>query len=177
VKLPSDVEDFAVFFAEFAEGVGVEQGTVAAFDLSKVTKGREAGGRGLDEFEVYGTEGTLIYHLHHPHEVLLGRPGGPLETVQVPRDFLVYPGSPRDPLAGDPTSTFRYDQEFAFIQAIVDGRGDIPTFYDGMRCQAVIDAVLQSARERRWIDVADVPPVTAPIAAAAHVSIVSKETA
>src|SRR5439155_14704969 len=79
IGLPSDVEDFAVFFAEFAEGVGVEQGTVAAFDLSKVAKGREAGGRGLDEFEVYGTEGTLIYHLHHPHEVLLGRSGGPLE--------------------------------------------------------------------------------------------------
>jgi hypothetical protein len=28
-----------------------------------------------------------------------------------------------------------------------------------MRCQAVIDAVLQSARERRWVDVADVPAV------------------
>ena len=59
-----------------------------------------------------------------------------------------------------------YDQDFAFVQAIVNGHGDIPTFYDGMRCQAVIDSVLLSAQERRWVDVADVPTVTAPIAAA-----------
>ncbi len=166
----ADVEDFAVFIAEFAEGVGVELGAVAAFNLSKVAKGRESGGHSLDEFEVYGTEGTLIYHLHRPHEISLGRPGGKLEIRQVPHDFLVYPGSPRAPLEGDPTITFRYDQDFAFIQAILDGHGDIPTFYDGMRCQAVVDAVLQSSQERRWVDVADVPPVTMPLAAAAHVS-------
>ncbi|HEV2656732.1 MAG TPA: Gfo/Idh/MocA family oxidoreductase [Ktedonobacteraceae bacterium] len=163
--VPADVEDFSVFLAEFAAGVGVEQGAVASFDLSKVAKGRETGGKGLDEFEVYGTEGTVIYHLHRPHEILIGRPNGVLETVQVPREFLTYPGSPRDPFEGDPTTTFRYDQDIAFIQAIVDGHGDIPTFYDGMRCQAVIDAVLQSAQQRSWVNVADVPPVTGPIAA------------
>jgi len=164
--ISADVEDFAVFLAEFADGVGVEQGTAASFDLSKVAKGRDKGGRGLDEFEVYGTEGTLIYHLHQPHEILIGRPNGVLETVQVPREFLTYPGTPRDPSVGDPTTIFRYDQDFAFVQAIIDGHSDIPTFYDGMRCQAVIDAVLESAQQRRWIDVADVPAVTEPIAAA-----------
>ncbi len=155
--MPADVEDFAVFIAEFAEGVGVEQGTIASFNLSKVAKGRGRGGQSLDELEVYGTGGTLIYHLHRPHEISLGRPDGMLKTVRVPRDFLVYPGSSRDPFAGDPTTTFRWDQDFAFIQSIMEGHGGIPTFYDGMRCQAVIDAVLQAARERRWVDVADVP--------------------
>jgi predicted dehydrogenase len=145
--------------------VGVEQGTVATFDLSKVARGREAGGRGLDEFEVYGTEGTLIYHLHRPHEVILGRPGGKLESIALPAEFLVYPGSPRDPTAGEPTTVFRYDQDFAFIRAIINGQEDIPTFYDGMRTQAVIDTVIQSAQERRWIDVADVPAVTSSLAA------------
>jgi predicted dehydrogenase len=168
-SVPADVEDFAVFLAEFADGVGVEQGAVASFDLSKIAKGRENGGKGLDEFEVYGTEGTLIYHLHRPHEILIGRPNGVLETVQVPREFLTYPGSPRDPSVGDPTTTFRYDEDIAFIQSIVnDGDRELPTFYDGMRCQAVIDAVVQSAQERRWVDVVDVPPVTSPIAAATN---------
>jgi len=173
--VPADVEDFAVFIAEFAEGVGVGQGTVASFNLSKVAKGRGKGGQGLDELEVYGTEGTLIYHLHRPHEIEHGRPDGTLKTVRVPRDFLAYPGSPRNPLAGDPTTTFRWDQDFAFIQSIVEGHTDIPTFYDGMRCQAVIDAVLQAARERRWVDVADVPPVAVPLAATAHTSDVPEE--
>ncbi len=172
--VPVDVEDFSVFLAEFADGVGVEQGTVAAFDLSKVAKGRENGGKGLDEFEVYGTEGTLIYHLHRPQEILIGRPNGVLETVQVPREFLTYPGSPRNPFEGDPTTTFRYDEDIAFIQSIVDGHGDLPTFYDGMRCQAVIDAVLQSAHQRNWVDVADVPTVTTSIAAAHGASAPAK---
>lgn len=163
--IPADVEDFAIFLAEFAGGVGVEQGAAASFDLSKVARGRESGGRGLDEFEVYGTEGTLIYHLHRPHEIMLGRPGGKLENIALPKEFLVYPGSPRDPAAGDPTTVFRYDQDFAWIQAILGGQEDIPTFYDGMRTQAVIDAVLQSAQERRWVDIADVPVVTNPLAA------------
>jgi predicted dehydrogenase len=165
-QVPTDVEDFAVFLAEFADGVGVEQGTVASFDLSKIAKGRERGGKGLDEFEVYGTEGTVIYHLHRPHEILIGRPNGILETMQVPREFLTYPGSPRDPFVGEPTTTFRYDQDIAFIQSIVNGHSDdIPTFYSGMRCQAVVDAVVQSAQQRSWVDVAAVPPVTGPIAA------------
>lgn len=163
--MAADVEDCALFLAEFADGVGAEQGTAASFDLSKVAKGREMGGRGLDEFEVYGTEGTLIYHLHRPHEILIGRAHGTLESVAVPPEFLVYPGSLRNPDVGDPRTTFRYDQEAAFIQAIVHGNKAIPTFYDGMRCQAVIDAVLQSAQERRWVDVADVPAVTKQIAA------------
>jgi predicted dehydrogenase len=162
----ADVEDFALIIAEFAKGVGVEQGTVASFNLSKVAKGRGRGGRSLDEFEISGTEGTLIYHLHRPHEITIGNPDGILETVPVPRNFLVYPGSPRDPFAGEPITTFRYDQDFAFVQSIVEGKSSIPTFYDGMRCQAVIDAVLQSAQERRWVDVADVPPVAVPPAAA-----------
>jgi predicted dehydrogenase len=165
-QIPVDVEDAAVFIAEFADGVGVEQGAIASFDLSKVVKGRERGGQGLDEFEVQGTEGTIIYHLHRPHEIIFGRPDGKLETQAVPKEFLVYPNSLRDPSVGEPTTVFRYDEDFAFIQAILTGSGDIPTFYDGMRCQAVIDAVLQSARERRWVEVEDVPPVTTPLAAA-----------
>ncbi|HZS92681.1 MAG TPA: Gfo/Idh/MocA family oxidoreductase [Chloroflexota bacterium] len=161
----ADVEDFAAFIAEFAPGVGVDQGTVAVFDLSKVTKGRQFGGQALDEFEVYGTEGTLIYHLHRPHEVQVGKPDGPLEAVPVPREFLTYPGATRDPYEGDPTTTFRFDEDLEFIQSILEGRPSRPSFYDGMRCQAVVDAVLQSAAERRWVDVADVPPVRGRIAA------------
>jgi predicted dehydrogenase len=164
----ADVEDCAIFLAEFAAGVGAEQGAVASFDVSKVAKGRQKGGQGLDELEIYGTEGTLIYHLHQPHEIQLGHPAGALETIPVPDELLVYPGSPRNPYTGDPTVTFRYDQDIAFVQSIVDGHNDIPTFYDGMRCQAVIDAVLQSSQQHRWIEVADVPPVTTPLAATRH---------
>jgi predicted dehydrogenase len=29
----------------------------------------------------------------------------------------------------------------------------VPSFYHGMRAQAVADAILQAAEERRWVDV------------------------
>ena len=149
----TDVEDFAAFLATFAPGYGVEQGTVATFTVSKVARGRLQGGQALDELEYYGTEATLIYHLHDPHHVQIGRSGGSLERVAVPRELLTVPGSPRDPDEGEPTTTFRYDQDFTFVQAIVEGRPASPSFYDGMRTQAVVDAVLQSAAEGRWVDV------------------------
>jgi alpha-D-ribose 1-methylphosphonate 5-triphosphate synthase subunit PhnG len=57
----------------------------------------------------------------------------------------------------------------------VEGHSSIPTFYHGMRCQAVIDAVLQAAQERRWIDVADVPHVIAPLAATSDPSVAPGE--
>jgi len=79
--------------------------------------------------------------------------------VPVPREFLTVPGTPRDPSQGDPTTAFRYDEDYEFIRAIVEGRPCSPSFYDGMRCQAVVDAVLRSASEGRWIDVADVPSI------------------
>ena len=87
----TDVEDFGTIIAEFAEGAGAEQGAVATFSVSKLARGRLTGGRALDELELYGSEGTLIYHLHEPNVIQIGRPDGPLETVPVPREFLTYP--------------------------------------------------------------------------------------
>jgi predicted dehydrogenase len=75
----------------------------------------------------------------------------------VPKEFLVVPGSPRDPGQGDPLATFRYDQDFEFIDAIRSNRPCRPSLLDGAKAQAVMDATLQSAAERRWVDV---PKVT-----------------
>ena len=76
-----------------------------------------------------------------------------LEAVAVPREFLVYPGSPRDPAAGDPLVTFRYDQDFEFYDAILNKRPCRPSFEDGARAQAVMDAAIRSDAEGRWVDV------------------------
>jgi len=55
--------------------------------------------------------------------------------------------------AGDPVVTFRYDQTFEFIDAITSGRPATPSFADGARCQAVMDAAVRSDAERAWVDV------------------------
>lgn len=148
---PADVEDWVALIADFTAGA------TGVLESSKLATGRGEGGRSQDYCEVNGSEGSLVYQLERPHELQVGRSGGPgLEVVAVPEEFLTWPGSPRDPHDGDPLVTFRYDQDVEFVDAIVDGRPARPSFLDGARVQAVIDAALASARERRWVDVAEV---------------------
>jgi len=76
-----------------------------------------------------------------------------MEVLPVPREFLVWPGSPRDPSVGKPSTVFRYDLVWEFVSAILEKRDAIPGFDDGARAQAVADSVLKSFEERRWIDI------------------------
>ena len=76
----------------------------------------------------------------------------PYETRAVPEEMLTYSNSPRNPHDGDPVQTFRYDQAWEFISAIREERECVPSFAAGLRAQAVADAILRSAEERRWVD-------------------------
>ena len=145
---PSDLDDWVAMLAEF------KTNTTGVLESTKLATGRGEGGKSRDYCEINGTEGTAVYSLSRPHEIELGRIGGSeLETGPVPREFLTWPGSPRDPYVGDPIATFRYDQDVEFIDAIVHQRPCRPSFLDGVRVQAVMDMALVSDREKRWVDV------------------------
>jgi predicted dehydrogenase len=147
---PSDVDDWVGCLADFATGA------TGVFESAKTCPGRGDGATGQDFCEVNGTEGSLIYELGDPHHVRRARLGGAFERVSVPRELLTEPGSTRDPLAVDPLVGFRYDQAFEFISAIREGRDCRPSFADGVRVQAVIEAIVASDRERREVAVAGV---------------------
>jgi predicted dehydrogenase len=72
--------------------------------------------------------------------------------MAVPPDLLTYTGKP---LASDidPQQAFRSDQDAEFIAAIQEGRPAVPSFHDGARVQAVVEAIVASAAARRSIDV------------------------
>ncbi len=148
---PSELEDWAAILGDFTSGA------TGVWESSKLTTGRGEGSRSQDYCEVNGSDGTLVYLLGRPHEVQRGYvDGAGLETVPVPKEFLTWPGSPRDPHAGDPLVTFRYDQDVEFVDAILEGRPCRPSFRDGARVQAVLDAALASDRNGRWVEVQDV---------------------
>ncbi|HEV7302486.1 MAG TPA: Gfo/Idh/MocA family oxidoreductase [Tepidisphaeraceae bacterium] len=145
---PSDLDDWVAIMARFTTGA------TGMLESTKLATGRGEGHYGLDLAEVNGPGGTLAFTTQKPLELKIGRPGAKdLETVMVPAEFLVYPGSNRDPKQGDPVATFRYDQNVEFINAIRDGRDCSPNLWDGAAVQAVMDAAIQSADERRWVDV------------------------
>jgi predicted dehydrogenase len=148
---PSDLDDWVSIIADF------QSGATGVFESSKLATGRGEGGKSPDVCEVNGSEGTLVYQLGRPNEVQVGKKGGNgLETLAVPDEFLKVPGSPRDVRSGDPVMTFRWDQNYEFIDAIVNKRPASPSFADGVQAQAVMEAALKSDETSAWVNV---PPV------------------
>lgn len=149
----SDVEDWMAFLAEFSSGA------CGTFEISRVAPGRGAGVTEEIFIELYGTRGSLVFSLQDPWGLMaaLGEdakdPARPLRHYDVPQELLKLPGSPRDIQAYDRRWGYRYDQAFQFIESVKLGQARAPSFADGVRCQAVLDAALESARSRGWVEV------------------------
>jgi predicted dehydrogenase len=126
-----DVDDAVSFHVDFANGA---QGVLNANQIA-------AGRLNHQRIEVYGTRGAIIYEIEKWDrggdriELCLGsaqaRHGG-FATVNVPPSYL----------RGTPWRVMT-----DFVDAIRADEAVSPSFYDGMRCQEVIDAVALSARE------------------------------
>jgi predicted dehydrogenase len=144
---PSDVDDWSSLIGQF------QSGAVGVWEGSTLMKGYKNQGVGFEWAEVNGSEGSAVYQLADPNHIRLAREGRDMEVLPVPREFLVWPGSPRDPSVGKPSTVFRYDLVWEFVSAILEKRDAIPGFDDGARAQAVADSVLKSFEERRWIDI------------------------
>jgi predicted dehydrogenase len=147
VEHPSDLEDWVACIAEF------HAGTTGAFESTKVATGYGEGGRSRDRVELNGPDGSLIYELQRPQVLLGARRGNTVAEMPVPADLLTYTGAPLPP-GVDPQQAFRWDQNAEFITAIQEGRPAVPSFHDGARVQAVVEAIVTSAAERRSVEVA-----------------------
>ncbi len=144
---PSEVDDWSALIGEFECGaVGVWEGTTLA-------KGYNLNGFGHEWAEVNGSKASAVYRLHEPNQIWIGRTGQDLAPVNVPAEFLKWPGSVRDPAQGKPATVFRYDLIWEFVSAIVERREAVPSFYEGLTAQVVADSVLKSHATRQWIDI------------------------
>ena len=147
---PSDLEDWVAILCDF------QAGATGVMESTKVATGHNESMYSQDYVEINGSDGSIRYDTQRPHELLVARKSDKkLEPVQLPPEFLVWPGSPRDPKQGDPLFVFRYDQTFEFIDAIRQGRKCFASFREGALTQGVIEAALTSEKERRWVDVSN----------------------
>lgn len=145
---PSDLDDWVALLADF------QSGATGVMESSKIATGHNESMYSQDYVEINGSDGSIRYDTQRPHEVLAARSGEKSFTrLPVPAEFMVYPGSPRDPHQGDPLFVFRYDQTFEFLDSIRSGRQCLTSFHEGAMVQGVIEASLTSESERRWIDV------------------------
>lgn len=94
--------------------------------------------------EAFGSEGSLVIGVDG--KLRGGRKGDAgLAEMPIP-ERLTPPGLPSDPLLGPFTLLSR-----RLVKAIREGGEPAPSFYDGMKCQEVMDAVTRSAVESRWV--------------------------
>lgn len=144
---PNDLDDWVAIMSEF------ENGATGVLESSKLASGRNESWRSLDYVEINGSERSYVFITGEWNRLQTGKQGGPgLEPISVPEEFWTWPGSPRDPRKGDPLVTFRYDQIWEFVDAIRQQRPCHPSFRDGARTQAVMDAAIQSAESKKWVD-------------------------
>jgi predicted dehydrogenase len=147
----SDLDDWVAMIGDF------KNGATGVWESSKLASGRGEGGKSPDVCEVNGSEASVVYQLGKPNHVLLGKKGGAgIETVEVPEEFLKVKGSPRDVHSGDPVIAFRWDQNFEFIDAIVNHRQASPSLAEGVRCQAVMQAAIESDEKGKWMEVGEI---------------------
>lgn len=142
----ANVDDVCTFLGE------LQDGTPVVFDLSSVALGP----RVRLEVGIYGSEGALILQDEFGTEdALTGRlfstrrgGGGPL-PVPIPAHLAVDPLELPD--HESPLRICLHRMASEFVEAIRGDRSATPNFRDGLRAQLVIDAVLRSAAEQRWV--------------------------
>ncbi|MCB0060645.1 MAG: Gfo/Idh/MocA family oxidoreductase [Caldilineaceae bacterium] len=143
-----DTDDASTMLASF------EQGTMATFINSFV-----ATGRGFDQrIELYGSNGALIYDQATPYELAvcigeemlkLSAAAGFESRKKDPYPTMPVPEKLRDRwwTGGGSTRSLTPD----FVAAIRGEDAFLPTFYEGMKVQEVLDAALRSVAEARWV--------------------------
>ena len=125
---PVNTDDSCSFIARFACGAD------GCFHITRCAIGHQ----NTIRYDVYGDRGALSFDLNDPSvlKICFGE-GDPksfkMETVAVPKEFYLC-------------------QEQAFINAINGNRDALfPTLSDGAHGQRVLDAMLESAEQRRWV--------------------------
>jgi predicted dehydrogenase len=144
---PVTTEDAAVVQFE------TESGALGSVVVSQVSAGR----KNRLWLELDGAEEALAFDQEHPEELWSGsretltiRRRDPATLSPAAARYAVLPGGHPQGY-GDCFDAFVADF-YAGLQSgsVVDG---MPTFADGLRAAAITDAVLNSSREERWVEV------------------------
>jgi predicted dehydrogenase len=155
IAQPIHTEDYATILLHYENGA---RGTLT---VSQVSAGR----KNRLYFEINGAKSSLVWDSERPNELQIGHRDRPNElllkdpSLLAPeaRQYASYPGGHNE---GFP-DTFKqlYSAIYRYIEAgDMSAVPDFPTFADGHYELVVGEAILRSARERRWIDVEGVTP-------------------
>lgn len=141
-------DDATYFLARFRDGA------LGSFLATRFATGR----KNYLRLELFGSEGALIFNLERLNELeYYSRADENVE--QGFRTIIVTESShPYVSAWWPPGHIIGWEHTFIhevrdLLLAIDAGKPVYPDFYDGLRCQQVLDAVVQSASEGRWVEI------------------------
>jgi predicted dehydrogenase len=139
------VDDDANFLARFRNG------SVGVFESSRFAGGR----KNYNAFQIYGSKGSLAFNLERMNELEFFDRTEPTsdrgyKTISATESTHPYVGA-----WWPPGHILGYEHTFVhaihdFLTCLEEDRMPEPNFRDGVKVQAVLDAVERSAKSRRW---------------------------
>jgi predicted dehydrogenase len=145
------IDDACTFMCRYANG------SLGNFESTRYARGHKA----AYTFEINGENMSLYWDLHDLHrlQVFDYKDEGKIRGW---KSVHVTDNSPDHPYMANwwvPGLSIGYDASFThqvadFIQGLESGKPQGPTFKDALETQAVLDAVLDSAKAGKWVTVA-----------------------
>ena len=142
-------DDATSFLAVF------QNGALGSFQATRLAPGR----KNFLRLEIFGSKGSLGFNLERMNELEYFESGGD-DLSQGYKNILVTdPSQPYIKAWWPPGHIIGWEHTFVHqIKELLDGIGNkkavTPDFYDGLRCQQVLDAVVSSTTTSSWTKVA-----------------------
>ena len=142
------IDDACAFLARFSNG------SLATFESTRYARGHKA----LYTFEINGEHASIFWDLHDLHRLQYFDHRDQGQTRGW-RNIHVSDGD--HPYMGHwwvPGLQIGYEHSFVhqvadFLEGVAKGKAAMPDFRDALRTQYVCDAILQSAKEQKWVKV------------------------
>lgn len=143
------IDDACLFLARFANG------SLATFESTRYARGR----KNRNTFEINGEKGSIFFDLEDPHRLQFFDHGDPPHLAGWRSIHVTGFEHPYHKNWWVPGTTIGYEHTFInaladFLKGVETGKPAQPDFREAYKTQLVLDAILQSAKERKWVEVA-----------------------
>jgi predicted dehydrogenase len=139
------VDDAAAFLARF------ENGAIGTFEATRLAPGR----KNHNSFEINGSTGSVAFDLERMNELEVYLEDDAPEARGFRTVLVTEPDHPYMQGWWPPGHIIGYEHTFVhtvkdLLDGIAAGKSPAPTFEDGYRCQAVLEAVERSVESGAW---------------------------
>ncbi|CAM4416827.1 Gfo/Idh/MocA family protein [Paenibacillus typhae] len=147
---PVTVDDATLFLARFTGGA------IGSFEATRFA----AGHRSTNAFEINGSLGSVKFDFERMNELEVYLTSDAEDVQGFRRVLATDPAHDYAEAWWPPGHTIGFEHTFIhemleLSSAIAEDRQPEPNFNDGVKCQAVLEAVERSIEERRWVQVSE----------------------